>query len=473
MAKTSDPGRPVTSGAAVGEVWVVDDHRSAADAIAEIARGLGFAARTFTTAELAADALTRAEGESPCEVLVTDVRLPGMDGLALLDLFRSRAPGVVVIVVTAHGSIDDAVRAMRAGAHDFLTKPLAVERVESVLRNGMARANIEAELTRVRAENRALKALPALVFRSDAMAMVLEQAQLAASSDATVLVLGETGTGKERIARAIHEASVRSRGPFVAAHLAALAEGVIESELFGHEKGAFTGAIARHGGCFEQAQGGTLFLDELGEVDQRTQVKLLRVLQERVVTRVGGTTEVRVDARLVAATHRDLGAEVTAGRFRADLYYRLNVVTIRVPPLRERRADIPVLLAHFLDVFATRYGRPVPAVPTDVAQAVLAYDWPGNVRELENVAERLVVMGPSSLGRDDLPARIGQTRSATATLLPSGDVDLTAFLDELEGELLKRALDRAGGNKAQAARSLSVSREGLRYKLQKHGLDRA
>ncbi len=455
-------------------VWIVDDHRSAADALAEIAAGLGHLARTFATAELAAEALAAAGDGDLCDVLVTDVRLPGMDGLALLDLFRSRAPDVVVVVVTAYGSIDDAVRAMRAGAHDFLTKPLAVERVEAVLRNGMARAQIQAELSRVRAENRALRAqvLPALVFRSDAMHAVVAQAKRAAASDATVLVLGETGTGKERIARAIHEASARAKGPFVAAHLAALAEGVIESELFGHEKGAFTGATGRHPGCFEQAKAGTLFLDELGEIDQRTQVKLLRVLQERVVLRVGGTEEVKVDARLVAATHRDLKAEVDAGRFRSDLYYRLDVVTIRVPPLRERRADVPVLLAHFLDVFANRYGRPVPDVPADVAAAVLAYDWPGNVRELENVAERLVVMGASTLGKDDLPARIAQAVAPSPmSLLPSGDVDLTAFLDALEGELLKRALHRAGGNKALAARSLGVSREGLRYKLQKHALD--
>jgi two-component system response regulator HydG len=467
-----NPAPPQSSAHAA--VWVVDDHRSAAQAIAEIAGGLGHPARTFPTAELAADALARSGEDDVCDVLVTDVRLPGMDGLALLDLFRTRAPRVVVIVVTAHGSVEDAVRAMRAGAHDFLTKPLAVERVESVLRNAMARAEIEAELARVRLENRRLRAqvLPDLVFRSDAMRAVLEQAHRAAASDATVLVLGETGTGKERIARAIHEASARASGPFVAVHLAALAEGVIESELFGHERGAFTGATSRHPGCFEQARGGTLFLDELGEVDPRTQVRLLRVLQERVVLRVGGTEEVKVDARLVAATHRDLAAEVAAGRFRSDLYYRLDVVAIRVPPLRERGSDVPVLLAHFLDVFATRYGRPLPNVPADVAQALLAYDWPGNVRELENVAERLVVMGDATLGREDLPARIGRRAAApTPSLLPAGDIDLGAFLDELEGELLRRALQRAGGNKAQAARSLAVSREGLRYKLQKHGLD--
>ncbi len=457
-----------------GVVWVVDDHRASAEAVAEIARGLGHAARTFGSAELATDALERAlRAESAadplCAVLVTDLRLPGMSGLGLLAAFRSRAPGVSVVVVTAHGSIDDAVRAIQAGALDFLTKPLAVERVEAVLRNAIARAAVDAELARLRAENTALRAVahPDLIYRSAAMRDVLDAVGRAAPSDATVLVLGESGTGKERIARAIHDASPRARGPFVASHLAALAEGVLESELFGHERGAFTGAAARHPGRFEQARGGTLFLDEIAEIDARTQVKLLRVLQERVVVRVGGTEEVKVDGRLVAATHKDLEAEVGAGRFRADLYYRLNVVRLRIPPLRERTDDIPMLLAHFLDRFAARYNRPLPEIAPDVAQALLGYAWPGNVRELENVAERLVVMG-GTLRLDDLPARpVGAPRA----LLPVGDVDLTTFLEELEAELIRRALARSPGNKAQAARSLGLSREALRYKLQKYELD--
>lgn len=454
-----------------GTVWVVDDHRSAADAIAEIARGLKFTPRVFTTAEGAAEAMRAADSQPPCDVLVTDLRLPGASGLALLDVTRASAPGVVVVVVTAYGSIDDAVRAMRAGAHDFLTKPLAVERVEAVLRTAMARARLERELRRIREENDALRGdTSEIVHRSEAMRTVLAQAQRAAASDATVLVLGETGTGKERIARLVHDASPRARGPFVAAHIGALAEGVAESELFGHERGAFTGAAARHAGLFEQARRGTLFLDELGEIDARTQVRLLRVLQERVLVRVGGTEPVQVDTRVVAATHRDLKAEVEAGRFRADLFYRLDVVTLRIPPLRERRADIPALLAHFLDIFATRYHSPVPVVAPEVAEALSVYGWPGNVRELENVAQRLVVMGGDALGKDDLPARMGRTDVRTGWL-PDGDVDLTAFLDELEREILRRALDRAGGNKALAARGLGVSREGLRYKLQKHGLD--
>jgi DNA-binding NtrC family response regulator len=452
-------------------VWVVDDHRAAADAVAEIAKDLGYPARTFATAESAWEAFIeeRAVGLGP-GVVVTDLRLPGMDGIALLQRVLAEAADVGCIVVTAHGSIDEAVNAMRSGARDFLTKPLAVERVEAVLRNVCALAAVQLELRRVHAENRELRSAVTsdIVFRSDEMRDVLDQTQRAADSDATVLVLGESGTGKERVARKIHDLSARSKGPFVAAHVAALAEGVLESELFGHEKGAFSGALARHAGRFEQATAGTLFLDEIAEIDPRTQVKLLRVLQERVLVRVGGSQDVPIDTRLVAATHRDLEEEVDAKRFRADLFYRLDVVRIRIPPLRERRDDIPVLLAHFLDRFASRYGRPVPIVSPNVAESLLAYDWPGNVRELENVAERLVVMGATA---DELPRRMGRRTTTEPATIPPGDVDMPKFLAALEEAMLKKALERAKGNKAQAARSLSLTREGLRYKLSKYGLE--
>jgi DNA-binding NtrC family response regulator len=453
-------------------VWVVDDHPATAVAVAEIVRGLGYAARTFPSAELACGALEQLDGDE-CSVLITDLRMPGMDGLALLNRFRVRAPTAGVVVITAHGSIDHAVDAMRAGALDFLTKPLDVERVEAVVRNAVVRAQLDGELVKVRAENKLLReaAQPALVFRSGAMREVLQAAERAAASDATVLVLGESGTGKERIARLIHESSARASGPFVAAHLAALAEGVLESELFGHERGAFTGAAARYTGRFENAANGTLFLDEIAEIDARTQVKLLRVLQERVIVRVGGGSEVRVNARLVAATHRDLDAEVVAGRFRADLLYRLDVIRIVVPPLRARSEDIAALLAHFMDRFAAKYGRSVPELPAEVAQALLSYDWPGNVRELENVAERLLVMGGPRIRLEDIPVRIARGGAEQTSLLPAGDLDLPAFLENVERELLRRALQRSPSNKAQAARSLGLSREALRYKLQKYGFD--
>ena len=439
-------------------VWIVDDHAASARAVAEVVRALGYEVRTFGTAEAALEA---AGDQPPCTALITDLRLPGTDGLALFERFHARWPEVGVVVMTAYGTIDEAVRAVKAGAVDFLAKPLVLERVETAVLNAVARSRTETELRRLRAENEALR--PNLVHRSAAMRAAVEAAVAAADSDATVLVLGESGTGKEKIARLLHERSPRAAGPFVATHLAALAEGVLESELFGHERGAFTGAAARHLGRFEQAQGGTLFLDEIGEIDARTQVKLLRVLQERAVVRVGGTQDVKVDVRLVAATNRDLEAEVAAGRFRADLYYRLNVVRIRLPPLRERRDDIVPLLAHFLAQFAARYRRPAVELPPDLLQALAGYAWPGNVRELENVAERLVVVGPDRVRADEF--------RAANTELPEGDVDLVAWLERHEEALLRRALGRAAGNKASAARSLGISREALRYKLAKYGLE--
>jgi len=309
------------------------------------------------------------------------------------------------------------------------------------------------------------------VYSSDAFGAVVEEIRLAAESTATVLILGESGTGKERLARLLHAESERARGPFVGVHVAALAPGLLESELFGHERGAFTGASARRAGVFEQANGGTLLLDEIGEIDARTQIRLLRVLQERALVRVGGTSPVTVDARLVCATNRDLEADVVAGRFRADLFYRLDVVRINVPPLRERRADIPILLAHFVDRFTARYGRPAPEIPALVATALLRYDWPGNVRELENVVERLVVMTRGAVDLADLPARITGPLPPPRLGLPQGDVDLPAFMDAIERELVIRALERSSGNRSQAARSLGITREGLRYKIQKFGLD--
>ncbi|MEQ1504513.1 MAG: sigma-54 dependent transcriptional regulator [Myxococcota bacterium] len=453
----------------MARVWAVDDHRVSLDAMAEIAARAGHEVARFDSAEALFAALS---AEPAPDVVITDLRLPGADGQAVVTAVKRREPAAEVVVVTAFGSIDDAVRAIRAGAFEFLLKPLSIERVEVVLRNAVDRAGLARALAAAHTENRALRDLAApsdLVWRSARMAEVLDRVRRAADSDATVVLLGESGTGKERLARRVHDGSPRASRPFVPVHLAALAEGVLESELFGHEKGAFTGATARHPGRFEQAHGGTLFLDEVAEIDLRVQVKLLRVLQERTVERVGGRTSVPIDVRLVAATHKDLEREVTDGRFREDLFYRLDVVRIVVPPLRERREDIPVLLGAFLERFAVRYGRPVPDVGPDLLQALLAWDWPGNVRELENAAERLVVLGRGTVTLDDIPARIAR-RPATAEV-PPGDLDLTAYLEDLEQTLLRRALTRSGGNKAQAARSLGLSREALRYKLQKYGID--
>ncbi|MCA9491856.1 MAG: sigma-54-dependent Fis family transcriptional regulator [Myxococcales bacterium] len=448
------------------ELWVVEDHASTRRALAEIGASLGATVRDFASAELAL-----AEPEAEPDLVVTDLRLPGIDGIRLLEELARRRNPPEGVVLTAHGSVDDAVRAMRAGAADFLTKPIDVPRVEAVLRGVAGRASLRAELRAVRDENRRLRGHgDPPVFRSAAMRRIVEEVRRAASSDATVLLVGESGTGKERLARMVHDASARRARPFVAGHLAALGEGVIESELFGHERGAFTGAVGRRAGLFEQAHGGTLFLDEIGEIDARTQVRLLRVLQERAVVRVGGTTTVPVDVRLVGATHQDLDALVREGRFREDLLYRLDVVRLVVPPLRDRRDDIPLLTAHFADLYARRYGRPVPELEPEVVAALAAWSWPGNVRELENAVQRMVVMGPARIGLRDLPGRIATPEPAERSL-PEGDIDLPTLVDDFERALVTRAMERAGHNKAAAARSLGITREGLRYKLQKLGID--
>ena len=449
------------------DVWVVEDSPGANAAMVEIAGALGGAARGFVSAEEALSC-----GDAAPDIVITDLRLPGLDGLALIEALRLRDRPPETVVVTAYGSVAEAVRAMNLGATDFLTKPLDVPRVEAVLLGAGARARLRAELRVAHQASRGdLAAEP--LYRSVAFGAVVDQARRAAQSTATVLILGESGTGKERLARLVHARSNRARGPFVASHVAALAEGVLESELFGHERGAFTGASGRRAGVFEQAGSGTLFLDEIGEIDARTQVRLLRVLQERSVVRVGGSAQVPIDARLVCATNRDLEADVAEGRFRADLFYRIDVVRLLVPPLRDRREDIPILAAHFLDRFAARYGRAAPEVGADVAAALLRYDWPGNVRELENVVERLVVMTRGTVDVADLPARVVSSSREQVGSLPEGEVDLPRFMDEIERELVERALTRAHGNRSQAARTLGITREGLRYKLQKFGLDGA
>lgn len=453
----------------MAQVWIVEDHRATLHAMTEIARGAGHDVTAFESAESVFAALATAVPD----VVITDLRLPRADGHEVLRAVRAANSSASIIVVTAHGSIEDAVRAVRAGALDFVTKPLSANRLEVVLRNASERVELVGALDRARRENArvASDASADLVWRSASMNAVLDQVRRAAASDATVLLLGESGTGKERLARRLHDLSPRRAGPFVPTHLAALSEGLLESELFGHERGAFTGAQERHVGRFEEASKGTLFLDEVAEIDPRTQVKLLRVLQERVVERVGGRGAIPVDVRVVAATHRDLDAAVRDGAFREDLLWRLDVVRIVVPPLRERPGDVPVLLATFLDRFASRYGRAVPELPPDVLGVLLRWHWPGNVRELENVTERLVVMGSDTVSVDDLPARLLRPASPHTPGLPTGDIDLTPYLEDIERTLLLRALARSPDNKAQAARSLGLSREALRYKLQKYGLD--
>jgi two-component system, NtrC family, response regulator HydG len=390
---------------------------------------------------------------------------------------------VPVIIVTAFGSIEKAVEAMKEGAHDFLPKPFPPDLLRTKVERALSARQERQQVERLREENALLRAEQSTQFdpagivgQGAAMRRVFELVSKIARTDSTVYVFGESGTGKELIARAIHEASPRAKGPFIKVNCSALAETLLESELFGHEKGSFTGALKRKLGRFELADGGSLFLDEIGDVSPMIQLKLLRVLQERQFERVGGEQTVRVDVRVITATNKDLKAEVAAGRFREDLFYRLHVLPIVLPPLRDRREDIGALVEHFIKKLGERTRSQVKRCATPAMQALLGYGWPGNVRELENVIEHAMVFAEGEeLAVADLPPAVsGTARSgASGDPLPTldGDRGLPELLDELERQLIVRAFKQANGVKTETARLLGVKASALYYKLEKYGID--
>jgi two-component system NtrC family response regulator len=448
-------------------VLLVDDDASLRRVVEYQLGEAGHQVRSLATGEEAVEALR----EGPFDLILTDLRMPGLDGIGLLERARVLCPEGVVIVITAHGDVATAVRAMQLGALDFLEKPFTRERLLVAVRKA-------AELRRLRDENRRLRALvqeqgafESIIGSSPALQAALADLKLAASSDATVLILGESGTGKELAARALHLNSPRREGPFVVVNCASIPESLIESELFGHRKGAFTGATEERRGKFEIASGGTIFLDEIGELPIGLQPRLLRVLQEGEVDKVGENQPIRVDVRVVASTHQDLEARVREGTFREDLWYRLNVVPLRLPPLRERAEDLPVLVEHFLLKHAKRHGRPVPRVAPEVIDRLQRHAWPGNVRELENLLERLVVLARSdALAEADLPASMrgeGPSYGGLRVEIPASGI----VLEEVERGLLREALRRSGGNQSQAARLLGISRQTLIYRIKKFGLE--
>ncbi len=455
-------------------IFLVDDDASLRRVTSYHLEQAGYEVTPLASAEEAMKALEAAERELPPssfpELLITDVRMPGMDGLDLLRHLKAKWPQLGVIVVTAHGSVEDAVRAMRAGAHDYLLKPFEHEAlllsVDKALRlNQLIRENRrlrELAGDRLRLEN--------MVATSPAMDEVLRQAAQVAPRNTTVLLLGESGTGKELLARAIHYGSNRREGPFVAVGTGALPENLIDSELFGHRRGAFTGATADRKGKFELAGGGTLFLDEIGDLKPDLQVKLLRALQEREVDPLGSNRPVPVDVRVIAATHRDLEAMVAEGSFREDLYYRLAVVTLTLPPLRSRRDDILPLARHFAQRIAAAHQQPVPALSAAAEKMLVGYAWPGNVRELENVMERALALHPEGpIEAGDLPERLHRKREKPRALLgelPEDGLDL----NELEKEVIERALAHCGGNRSATARYLGITRNTLNYRLDKYGI---
>ena len=474
-------------------ILIVDDEKNTRD-------GLGrFLKRhhNVLAADSGAVALELLE-HNTVDLVLSDIRMPGMDGLELLSAIRAKHPGVPVILLTAYGEVATAVEAMRDGAADYLSKPVNFDDLEIRIERALRSRAMEAENTRLRRQLDAKFGMENIIGSSPAMEAVFDIVRQAAPSQATVLIQGPSGTGKELVAHAIHQLSPRAKGPFVAVHCAALSPTLLESELFGHEKGSFTGAVGQRKGRFELADGGTLFLDEIGEIDPAVQIKLLRVLEDHAFERVGGDETLHVDIRVVAATNRDLKRFVAEGKFREDLYYRLCVVDIRMPALRERPGDIPILAAHFLKMFNEKDGRSFEGFEPEAMDALQRYDWPGNVRELRNAVERMVVLarGPR-IGLGDVPRDIAEAMptpsAADAPRQPSPALDTprqpsmavegyrtpspplaspsspTSLADAEKAQILA-VLERCAGNRTMAAEMLGISRRTLHRKLSAWGL---
>jgi two-component system response regulator HydG len=437
---------------------VVDDDAAAVESLREIFDREGFVVRTAPSGEEAVEALRGDE----FGVVLADLRMPGMDGMDLLRAVKALRPDTEVVIMTAFGTIERAVEAMREGAYDFVTKPLKRPLVVRSVTRAYEKASLKAENQALRAELEAVTGERNLVGTSAAMRRVHDTITQVAQASTTVLVLGESGTGKELVARAIHRRSRRSRGPFVAINCAAIPVTLLESELFGHERGAFTGAFARREGRFKMADGGTLFLDEVAELDPLIQAKLLRVLQEGEFERLGGTQTLRVDVRVLASTNKNLLELSRTGRFREDLFYRLNVISIMLPSLRERTDDIPLLAQHFLSRFAEKNRKEVRTISREAMELLIAHDWPGNVRELENTIEHAVVLSRGDTIRvDDLPDLVASDASAKQYLT----IQLGTPLDEIEQQVIQQTLRLTRGNKRLAAQLLGIATRTIYRKL--------
>jgi two-component system response regulator AtoC len=447
-------------------ILLIDDDEGLRESLQLVLSAEGY---EVSGAEDANAALARLKNSS-FDVVLCDLRMPGMDGMDLLPQLVQRMPQTTVIMMSAYGTDDLALEAMNKGAHDYLAKPFQPAEVIFCLRKARERERLQRANSALQREvERAVGERP-IVATSEAMIELLEVAERAAAYKSTVLVTGESGTGKEVLARAIHAQSPRREQGFVAINCGAITEGLLESELFGHAKGAFTGADRAHRGLFRDADGGTLFLDEIGELPTSLQVKLLRVLQEEEVRPVGESKSHRVDVRIIAATARDLETEVQEGRFREDLFYRLNVVRLEVPPLRERPKDIPLLLDHFLARFRDTLGKPVRALSDEALEHLVAYPWPGNIRELENVIERAIILADGDvLGLRELPEGI-TSRSRSAAETPSPKLSLKRARSNAEIEAIRRALRATSGNRTHAARLLEISHRALLYKIKGYAI---
>ncbi len=449
-----------------GRILVVDDDESLRRVIQVQLEDLGYDVATAADGDSALESLQL----STRELVISDLKMPGMSGLELLKKVRAGFPETIIVVVTAFGTVETAVEAMKLGAYDYITKPVHPEALELCVEKALQHLHLLEEVRTLRSTLDQKYGFENILGRSDALLYVLDQTARAAQADATVLIHGETGTGKDLLAKAIHFNSTRKARPFVTINCGAIPRELLESELFGHIKGSFTGAVADKKGKVETADRGTVFLDEIGEMPPELQVKLLRLIQQGEIAKVGATGTIRVDVRIVAATHRDLQAMIEDGTFREDLFYRLSVIPLNLPPLRERAEDIPELALHFFHKMKERHGRPDLILLPSLLPYLSCYRWPGNVRELENVIERIVVMTRSSeIALADLPAQLQRQQPALDFLpmdLPDSGIDIEA----IEKELILRALRKFDWNQSRAARFLDLSRKTLIYRMEKFGL---
>jgi two-component system response regulator AtoC len=467
------PAKASTSAGALRQVLVVDDEESLRHMLVVMLKRAGYEATAVASGE---QALAELE-QKAYDVVISDLRMPKLGGLELVDEIHKRGIQTTVIVMTAFGSVDVAIEAMKRGAYDYISKPFRPDEIILVLKKAEERERLfreNASLKQALAERRKedKRGIAGIIAGGSRMQEILRTTRKIAEYKTTVLVTGESGTGKELVARAIHDLSPRKDGPFVAVNCGAIPETLIESELFGHRKGSFTDAIRDKKGLFEEASGGTLFLDEIGELPLGPQVKLLRVLQEHVVRAIGSTVDEKVDVRVVAATVRDLPTAVKEGLFREDLYYRLNVIQVHLPPLRERREDIPTLIEHFVGRTNAKLGMNTEGVSPDAMKVLLDYAWPGNVRELENTIERAMVLsdGPR-IEVAGLPERLRESRDRIRQTLQSGELSIKKTTRIIEEELIRKALRETGGNRTNAAKILEISHRALLYKIKEFGID--
>jgi two-component system, NtrC family, response regulator PilR len=452
------------------KILVVDDELSMREFLSILLEREGYATRSAEDA----DAALRFLESEEFSLVISDVNMPGLDGIRLLERIRKISPETAVLLVTAFTTAEQAVEAMKLGAYDYIAKPFKVEEIKVLVRNALEKRNLQQENLRLKQAIQERYGFSGLIGKSKKMRDVYTLIEKVSAGNVNVLILGESGTGKELAAKAIHYNSPRKEKQFVAVNCGAIPENLMESELFGHKKGSFTGAIAERPGLFEQAEGGTLFLDEIGEIPLQLQTKLLRVLQEREFRKVGGTEERKADVRIVAASNKELEEQVKEGTFREDLFYRINVVQVRMPSLRERPEDIPLLVEHFYRKYA---GLPhdCEAVASDALNILMAYPFPGNVRELENLVERCLVLGGKTITLDSLPSRVVEYQHAPATgdgfTIPQEGMNLEAYLDGIEKRFLLQALEKSGGVKKKAAEILGLSFRSFRYRLAKFGMD--